>query len=75
MISKQAKAFWGLLKSFPKQIEMPLSKARESDLLAEYLTSEPTGVTYSSAPEVDGLWATIEGERSGPTILYFFGGG
>ena len=75
MISKQAKAFWALLKSFPKQIEMPLSKARESDLLAEYLTSEPSGVTYSPAPEVDGLWATIEGESSGRTILYFFGGG
>jgi len=75
VISKRAEAFWGLLKSFPKQIEMPLSKARESDLLAEYLTSEPTGVTYSSAPGVDGLWATIEGESSGRTILYFFGGG
>jgi epsilon-lactone hydrolase len=75
VISKQAEAFWALLKSFPKQIEMPLSKARESDLLAEYLTSEPTGVTYSPAPEVGGFWATIEGERSGRTILYFFGGG
>ena len=35
VISKQAEAFWALLRSFPKQIEMPLSKARESDLLAE----------------------------------------
>jgi len=75
VISKKAKAFWALLKSFPKQIEMPLSKARESDLLAEYLTSEPSGVTYSPAPEVDGFWATIECESSGRTILYFFGGG
>ena len=75
MISRQAKAFWTLLKSFPKQIEMPLSQARESDLLAEDLTSEPTGVTFSPAPDVDGLWAEVPGEDSGRAILYFFGGG
>ena len=44
MISRQAKRFWAILRSYPKQVEMPLSKARESDLLAEYLTSEPTGI-------------------------------
>jgi acetyl esterase/lipase len=75
VISRQAKAFWTLLKSFPKQIEMPLSQARESDLLAEDLTSEPTGVTFSPAPDVDGLWAEVPGEDSGRAILYFFGGG
>ena len=75
MISRQAKAFWALLKNYPKQIEMPLSKARESDRLAEYLTSEPTGVIYSPAPDVDGLWAEGPGEGSGRAILYFFGGG
>jgi acetyl esterase/lipase len=75
VISKRAEAFWALLKSFPKQIEMSLAKARESDLLAEHFTSEPSGVTYPPAPEVDGFWATMEGERSGRTILYFFGGG
>ena len=75
MISKQAEAFWALLKSFPKQIEMPLAQARDADLCAEYFTSEPSGVTYSPAPEVDGFWAAIEGESSGRTILYFFGGG
>ena len=37
VISKQAKAFWALLKSFPKQIEMPLAQARDADLCAEYL--------------------------------------
>ena len=57
MISRQAKRFWAILKSYPKQIEMPLSEARESDLLAEYLTSEPTGVAFLPAPEVDGFWA------------------
>jgi monoterpene epsilon-lactone hydrolase len=75
VISRQAKVFWALLKSYPKQIEMPLSKARESDLLAEFPTSEPTGVAFSPAPDVDGLWAAVEGESSGRTILYFFGGG
>ena len=61
MISKQAEAFWALLKSFPKQIEMPLAQARDADLCAEYFTSEPSGVTYSPAPEVDGFWAAMEG--------------
>src|SRR5262245_13392688 len=54
---------------------MPLAQARAADLCAEYFTSEPSGVTYSPAPEVDGLWAAIEGESSERTILYFFGGG
>ncbi len=75
MISRRAKRFWAILRSYPKQIEMPLTRARESDMLAEYLTSEPVGVTFSPAPEVDGLWAAVEGENSGRTILYFFGGG
>jgi len=30
MISKQAQDFWTLLKSYPKQIEMPLAQAREA---------------------------------------------
>ena len=75
MISKQAEAFWTLLRRYPKQIEMPLSKARESDLLAEYLTSEPSGVTFSPARDVDGLWAEVRGDGSDRAILYFFGGG
>jgi len=57
MISKQAQDFWTLLKSYPKQIEMPLAQAREADLHAEDFTSEPKGVAFSPAPEVDGLWA------------------
>jgi hypothetical protein len=28
MISEQAQDFWILLKSYPKQIEMPLAQAR-----------------------------------------------
>src|SRR5437773_11694043 len=73
MISKQAQEFWALLKSYPKQIAMPLAQAREADTRSEDFTSEPVGVNFMAASEVDGLWAEIpEGDR---TILYFFGGG
>jgi acetyl esterase/lipase len=75
MISKQAQDFWTLLKSYPKQIEMPLAEAREADLHAEDFTSEPKGVHFSPAPEVDGLWAEPRGAAPGRSILYFFGGG
>ena len=52
---------------------MPLSQAREADTRSEDFTSEPVGVNFMPAPEVDGLWAEIpEADR---TILYFFGGG
>ena len=52
---------------------MPLPQAREADTRSEDFTSEPVGVNFMAASEVDGLWAEIaEGDR---TILYFFGGG
>src|SRR5438477_12563647 len=73
MISKQAQDFWTLLKTYPKQIQMPLSQAREADTHAEDFTSEPAGVNFTPAPEVDGLWAEVPGADR--TILYFFGGG
>src|SRR6266513_724554 len=73
MISKQAQEFWALLKSYPKQIQMPLSQAREADTHAEDFTNEPAGVNFTPAPEVDGLWAEVPGADR--TILYFFGGG
>src|SRR6266700_1458771 len=72
MISKQAQDFWSLLKTYPKQIQMPLSQTREADTHAEDFTSEPAGVTVTSAREVDGLWAEAPGADR--TILYFFGG-
>jgi acetyl esterase/lipase len=75
MISKQAQDFWTLLKSYPKQIEMPLAQAREADLKAEDFTSEPKGVTFSPAAEVDRLWAEPPNAARGRSILYFFGGG
>jgi acetyl esterase/lipase len=73
VISKQAQEFWALLKSYPKQIAMPLAQAREADTRSEDFTSEPVGVNFIPAPEVDGLWAEIPGGDR--TILYFFGGG
>jgi monoterpene epsilon-lactone hydrolase len=75
VISRQAKVFWALLKSYPKQIEMPLSQARDAALRAEDFTSEPTGVAFSPAPDVDGLWAEVPGEGPDRAILYLFGGG
>jgi epsilon-lactone hydrolase len=75
VISKQAQDFWTLLKSYPKQIEMPLAQAREADLHAEDFTSEPNGVVFSLASEVDGLWAEHPDAAPGRSILYFFGGG
>src|SRR6266516_978534 len=73
MISKQAQDFWTLLKTYPKQIQMPLSQAREADTHAEDFTSEPAGVNFTRTPEADVLWAEVSGEDR--TILYFFGGG
>jgi hypothetical protein len=46
VISKQAQEFWALLKSYPKQIAMPLAQAREADTRSEDFTSEPVGVTF-----------------------------
>jgi len=73
MISKQAQEFWALLKSYPKQIAMPLSQAREADTRSEDFTSEPVGVNFTPVPEVDGLWAEVPGADR--ALLYFFGGG
>jgi epsilon-lactone hydrolase len=73
VISKQAQEFWALLKSYPKQIAMPLSEAREADTRSEDFTSEPVGVNFTPVPEVDGLRAEVPGADR--TVLYFFGGG
>jgi monoterpene epsilon-lactone hydrolase len=75
MISKQAQQFWKLLQTYPKQIEMPLAQAREADLHAEDFTVEPVGVTFSPAPEVEGLWAEPPDASPGSAVLYLYGGG
>ena len=73
MISKQAQDFWTLLKNYPEQIAMPLLQAREADTRSEDFTSEPVGVNFTPAPEVDGLW--VEAPGADRAILYLFGGG
>jgi len=75
MISKQAQDFWTFLKTFPKQIEMPLAQAREADTHAEDSTAEPAAVTFSPAADVDGFWAETQDAQPGRAILYLFGGG
>jgi acetyl esterase/lipase len=75
MISKQAQEFWKLLKSYPKQIEMPLAQAREADVHSEDFTAEPAAVTFTPAAEVDGLWAEPPNGSPGRAILYLSGGG
>ena len=52
---------------------MPLAQAREADTRSEDFTSEPVGVNFMPALEVDGLGAEIPGADR--TLLYFFGGG
>jgi epsilon-lactone hydrolase len=74
-MSKQAQDFWNLLKSYPKQIDMPLAQAREADTRAEDFTAEPATVTFPPAAEVDGLWAETPDAQPGRAILYLFGGG
>src|SRR5438552_10848413 len=52
---------------------MPLLQAREADTRSEDFTSEPVGVNFTPAPEVDGLW--VEAPGADRAILYLFGGG
>ena len=64
-----------MLKTYPKQIEMPLAQARDADNHAEDFTTEPAAVTYSPAPEAGGFWAVPPQAEPGRAILYLFGGG
>jgi acetyl esterase/lipase len=64
MISNQAQDFWTLLKTYPKQIEMPLSQAREADTHAEDFTSEPQPLASPVFADLTGL----------PPLLYVAGG-
>src|SRR5438128_12547669 len=75
MISKQAQEFWSLLKSCPKQIDLPIDRRREAGEHAEDATTQPTGATFEPAAEVGGLWAKPPKSEPGRAILYLFGGG
>jgi epsilon-lactone hydrolase len=74
-ISPQAEQLEQLLKSAPKQIDLPLAQKREAGEHAEDLAREPEGVAYEDAPAVGGLWAKPAGAREDAVILYLFGGG
>ena len=54
---------------------MDLPHQREAGEHAEDMTSEPVGVTYEEAYEVDGLWATPESWDGESAITYLYGGG
>src|SRR5438132_11981471 len=75
MISRQAQNFWSLLKSCPKQIDLPINSRREAGEHAEDATSEPRAVTFAPASDVGGLWADPPKCEPGRAILYLFGGG
>src|SRR5207249_10156168 len=70
MISKQAQDFWTLLKTYPKQIQMPLSQAREADTHSEDFTSEPAGVTFRPLPISMGSGPKSRAQRrDGPFFI------
>jgi monoterpene epsilon-lactone hydrolase len=75
MISKQAREFWSLLKSAPKQIDLPIDQRREAGEHAEDATAQPAGVTFAPVADVGGFWAEPPKGTPERTILYLFGGG
>jgi len=75
VISIQAQQFWNLLKSAPKQIDLPLPQRREAGEHAEDPTAEPAGVNFTPAADVGGLWAEPSKEQAETAVLYLFGGG
>jgi monoterpene epsilon-lactone hydrolase len=75
MISEQAQRFCAILKSSPKQIDLPIAQRRAAGEHAEDATAEPEGVIFEAAVEVGGLWAIPRQAAPGAAILYLFGGG
>jgi epsilon-lactone hydrolase len=75
MMSPEALAFWQAMRAAPQQISLPLEKRREAGEHAEDATSEPAGISFRPAPEVDGIWAVPEQADTAIGILYLFGGG
>ena len=58
MVSPEALKLNEILRNAPKAVDMDLAHQREAGEHAEDMTSEPEGVRYEDAPEVEGLWAT-----------------
>ena len=74
MVSPEALKLNEILRNAPKAVDMDLPQ-REAGEHAEDMTSEPVGVTYEEAYEVDGLWATPESWDGESAIMYLYGGG
>jgi monoterpene epsilon-lactone hydrolase len=75
MVSPEALKLNEILRNAPKAVDMDLPHQREAGEHAEDMTSEPEGVTYEEAYEVDGLWATPESWDGESAIMYLYGGG
>jgi epsilon-lactone hydrolase len=75
MVSPEALKLNEILRNAPKAVDMDLPHQREAGEHAEDMTSEPVGVTYEEAYEVDGLWATPESWDGESAIMYLYGGG
>src|SRR5436190_15457353 len=68
MMSRQAKEFWNLLKSCPKQIDMPLAPRREAGEHAEDATAEPVSYVWSVVKRFCSMipcaWHVMRGSRA-----------
>ncbi len=75
MASEEAKRFWAAMRAQPQDDNPSIEQRRQGDEHAEDLSSEPSGVVFTPAPAVNGLWADPPAARPGAAILYFYGGG
>src|SRR5919107_5858452 len=75
MVRPQALKLNEILRNAPKAVDMDLAHQREAGEHAEDMTSEPEGVAYEDAPEVEGLWATPQHWDGESAIVYLYGGG
>ena len=75
MVSPEALKLNEILRNAPKAVDMDLAQQREAGEHAEDMTSEPEGVRYEDAPEVEGLWATPQQWDGESAIVYLYCGG
>jgi hypothetical protein len=75
MVSPEALKLNEILRNALKAVDMDLAHQREAGEHAEDMTSEPEGVRYEDAPEVEGLWATPQHWDGESAIVYLYGGG
>jgi epsilon-lactone hydrolase len=75
VVSPEALKLNEILRNAPKAVDMDLTHQREAGEHAEDMTSEPEGVTYEEAYDVDGLWVTPTNWDGRSAIIYLYGGG